>query len=165
MDTEIYAIIKADTNHATVARKLKTHYADAINNMDFFLKQDFKKYKISTDSSAIEALFPLLLSKYFRNFLTHDPASTFTRLTHPVLVLTGSKDLVVSPDENVAALEAALKKANHPDYTISIMPELNHILQKAEKGLPEEYAHIEHTISDTALVTLTKWLAQHTHLE
>ncbi len=45
------------------------------------------------------------------------------------------------------------------------MPDLNHMLQKAEKGLPEEYTRIEHTISDTALVTLTKWLAQHTHRE
>ena len=165
LDTEIYAIIKADTNHAKIARKLRTRYADAINNIDFFLKEDFKKYKVSTDSSTIEAQFPLLLSTSFRTLLTHDPASTFARLTRPILVLTGSKDLVVSPDENVAAIEAALKKSNHPDYTISILPDLNHMLQKAEKGLPEEYTRIEHTISDTALVTLTKWLAQHTHRE
>jgi len=91
-----------------------------------------------------------------RYFLAYDPAPTLARLTAPVLVLNGSLDVQVPARENLAAAREALK--NNSDATIIELPGMNHLLQDAKTGAPNEYNDIEETISPAALKIITDWL-------
>jgi pimeloyl-ACP methyl ester carboxylesterase len=92
-----------------------------------------------------------------RYFLAYDPAPTLARITVPVLVLSGSLDVQVPAKENLAAARQALK--NNSNATVVELPGMNHLLQNAKTGAPNEYDEIEETMSPTALKTITDWLS------
>ena len=98
-----------------------------------------------------------LLSPWFRHFLTFDPRPVLARVEAPVLALIGARDLQVPPADNLPALRKALQ-ANR-DVTIRELPELNHLLQEAQLGLPSEYGQIEQTISPTASQMIVDWIS------
>lgn len=51
-----------------------------------------------------------------------------------------------------------LKNAGNKNLTTMEFPNLNHLFQECQTGLPEEYASIEQTFSPKALEEITKWL-------
>ena len=54
----------------------------------------------------------------------------------------------------------ALKKGGNKDYTIKLMPGLNHLFQDAKTGSPKEYAQIEETFSPAALKVIGDWIEE-----
>jgi hypothetical protein len=76
--------------------------------------------------------------------------------------MNGEKDMQVPPKVNLPAIEAALKEGGNKDYTIKLMPSMNHLFQTCETGLPSEYSRIEETMSPLALKTMGDWIAAHT---
>ncbi|NLJ80926.1 MAG: prolyl oligopeptidase family serine peptidase, partial [Firmicutes bacterium] len=99
-----------------------------------------------------------ITSPWFRFFQTYDPLPALTKVTCPVLALNGSKDLQVPPKENLAKIEEALKQGGNENYKIVELPDLNHLFQTAETGLPNEYILIEETISPIALEIMGDWI-------
>lgn len=93
-----------------------------------------------------------------RYFLAYDPAPTLARLTVPVLALNGSLDVQVPAKENLAAAREALK--NNPKATVIELPGMNHLLQDAKTGAPNEYSDIEETVSPVALKIITEWVSK-----
>jgi hypothetical protein len=100
-----------------------------------------------------------------RYFLTYDPATAIEKLKMPVLALIGDLDTQVDPGENMAAIEAALKRAGNDRFTTLILPGLNHLFQTARTGSYSEYEQIEETIAPVALQTITQWIRRQTGLE
>ena len=72
-------------------------------------------------------------------------------------MLNGSLDVQVPARENLAAAREALK--NNPQATIIELPGMNHLLQDAKTGAPNEYGDIEETVSPAALEVITDWLS------
>ena len=103
-----------------------------------------------------------LISPWMRYFLTYDPLPALRKVTCPVLVLNGSKDLQVPPKEDLNAIETALKAGGNTDYMIKELPNLNHLFQTCTTGSPSEYAVIEETMAPIALKTMGDWIAAHT---
>ena len=80
-----------------------------------------------------------------------------------MLALNGEKDLQVPPEQNLPALEAALKAGGNKDFTLKRMPGMNHLFQVCQTGAISEYAQISETISPIVLQTMGDWIAAHTH--
>jgi uncharacterized protein len=99
-----------------------------------------------------------LTSPWFRYFLSYDPATAFEKVTCPVLVLSGEKDLQVQPSQNLPAIRKALEAAGNRHFEIDELPGLNHLFQPAKTGAPAEYASIETTISPAALERISSWI-------
>lgn len=100
-----------------------------------------------------------------RYFLTYDPATALEKLKMPVLALIGELDRQVAPDENLAAIAQALRRAGNDRSTMVRLPGLNHLFQTAATGAPSEYVRIEETIAPAALETITLWIRRQTGLE
>jgi len=81
-----------------------------------------------------------------------------SKVSCPVLAITGEKDVQCSPEENLTAIEASLKRAGNRNYMIKVMPGLNHLFQTAESGSPYEYEQIPEIISPDALDFILDWL-------
>lgn len=95
--------------------------------------------------------------RWFRWFVSHDPGPILAALKMPVLALYGGRDVQVDADQNAAALRQA-----SPSAEVMVLPELNHLMQTAASGLPDEYAQIEETIDPEALRTIVDWVLAHT---
>jgi len=95
---------------------------------------------------------------WFRYFIVTDPATFWKKVECPVLALNGEKDLQVSANENIPAIEKTLKSAGNKSVKTIKFPELNHLFQHCKTGLPAEYAAIEETFSPEVLRIMTDWI-------
>ena len=80
----------------------------------------------------------------------------------PVLAIYGERDLQVPPAQNLPAIKGALEARGNKDYTVTELPNLNHMFQTSETGVPSEYAKIEETIAPVALKAVSDWILKHT---
>jgi uncharacterized protein len=109
-----------------------------------------------------DAEMRLMITPWYRSFIACDPRPLLRQLRIPVLALNGLLDMQVSPEQNLPAIEAALKAGGNKDFAIVPMPGLNHLFQKADTGMPDEYGEIEETINPAALTRIGDWIAAHT---
>jgi pimeloyl-ACP methyl ester carboxylesterase len=109
----------------------------------------------------LEAQFQQVSSPAVSYLINTDPRSILAKLKCPVLALNGEKDLQVLYRENLAGIEEALESGGNMDYTIKILPNLNHLFQTSKTGLPSEYSEIEETMSPDALNTISDWIGKH----
>src|SRR5438552_2714843 len=95
---QIFAAIKNDKDDATLQKDLRAILAGKVPDAQMDMQ-----IKIAT-------------SPWFRNLLTYDPAPTLTKLTCPVLVLNGNKDLQVPPDQNLPPIRKALEAGGNKNF-------------------------------------------------
>lgn len=100
----------------------------------------------------------ILLSSWFRYFLSYDPRPTLKNVKIPVLALNGEKDLQVPYKENLSEIEKALKEAGNKDFEIKSFSNLNHLFQTCQTGSVAEYGQIEETFSPLALEKIGEWV-------
>ena len=104
-----------------------------------------------------------LTSPWFRFSLAHSPAETLRNVKVPVLAVFGELDVQVPPAGNREALESALDVAAGLNRVV-VLPRLNHFLQTAETGAPEEYTRLEEALAPAALELIGTWIRAHAGL-
>ena len=159
--TSMYSVIKEEQNNTIAAEKLRKLIMAERANMSEEEKQNSNYSEADLDAQ-VNAQVQTLVSPWMRFFLTYDPRPTLMQVKCPVLAINGEKDLQVPPEENLQAIEEALKAGGNKDYTVKELPGLNHLFQTAQTGSPSEYAAIEETISPTALDVIGNWISEHT---
>jgi uncharacterized protein len=93
-----------------------------------------------------------------RSFVTYDPAPALAALRVPVLALYGGKDLQVPAAQSEPVLRERL--AGNPDATVRTIDGLNHLMQPAGTGLPQEYAAIPTTLDPQVLELVATWMRE-----
>jgi len=109
----------------------------------------------------IETGIRRITSRELRSFLLYDPAEALSKLRVPVLVMNGSRDIQVSPRQNLPAILGALMAAENSDITLVEMPGLNHLFQRCRKCSVPEYAELEESFSPAALDVIGEWIVRH----
>ena len=104
---------------------------------------------------------PALQVPWFKCFFDLDPSVYLSKLTMPVLALNGDKDVQVIASQNLPAIAAALEKAGNKHYKTMLLPNLNHLFQECETGLPDEYYNIEETISPKVLEIMRDFIKEY----
>ena len=139
---QVFAILKEETSQGRIAERISAIPVG------------------SKEASA--ALVQQSASAWMRFFVLYDPAPALKKVRCPVLAIGAERDLQVAPDQNLPAIEAALKAGGNANVTITRLPGLNHLLQPAKTGLPAEYAQIETTVAPAALDEITGWIQRQT---
>jgi fermentation-respiration switch protein FrsA (DUF1100 family) len=153
----IFSIVKEEQNNTIAGEKIRKLIKAEMANMS----EEEKQHSGYSDAN-LDTQVQAILSPWMRFFLTYDPKPTLMKVKCPVLAINGEKDLQVPPEENLPAIEEALKAGGNTDYTIKEMPGLNHLFQTAQTGSPTEYAKIDETISPAALEFIGNWILEHT---
>ncbi|HEY7785849.1 MAG TPA: alpha/beta hydrolase [Pyrinomonadaceae bacterium] len=154
---QIFEILKAEPDKKLAEKKIRemiTNYLAAMT--------EERRNAFSPVLGTINTQMAMYVSEWFRYFVQFDPAPTLAKIRVPVLALVGEKDLQVPPKENLALIGAALKKGGNRNYTLYIMPGLNHLFQTAQTGLVSEYGTIEETFAPAALETVSGWIIKQT---
>ncbi|MFM7977251.1 MAG: alpha/beta hydrolase [Pirellula sp.] len=107
---------------------------------------------------AITAQFRGLQSPWMRNFLAYDPSSNWVLFDCPVLAVWAEKDTQVLYEPNLKKLESIVTHNMNLKTDMVVLEGLNHLMQRANTGLPEEYEQIDQPIDPMALETFGNWL-------
>ena len=110
----------------------------------------------------LETAVARFCSPWFRFSLAHDPGATIAAVSCPILALFAARDVQVPPSGNAEAMKRTLQGAGHPDFTVAVLPDLNHFFQTCQTGAPVEYGRIEETFAPDALRRMTAWILDHT---
>ena len=154
---KIFSVIKEEEDNEIAKERLRQMVMAYLAELS-----DEEKDWISDPEEYLKAQLQNLLSPWSRFFLTYDPRPTLSKVKCPVLAINGEKDFQVPPKENLSAIEEALKAGDNKNFTIKELPDLNHLFQTAQTGLPSEYAKIEETISPNALKLIGDWILEQT---
>jgi len=149
----MFAVLKQEKDNGAAEKRMREEFDRQMAG----LSEDEKARAKQT----LEAQIKMVLSPWFRHFLTYDPRPTLAKVKCPVLALNGENDLQVPGAENLREIEATLKAAGNKDVTVMRLPKLNHLFQTSETGLPGEYVKIEETFAPAALKTIGDWVLAH----
>ena len=108
----------------------------------------------------IDAKVAGINNAWFKYFLTYNPYPTLTKVTCPVLVLNGERDLQVPPKSNLEAIKKALTEGGNKNFETMELENLNHLFQNCETGAIAEYAQIEETIEPKVLEIIKDWILE-----
>lgn len=112
-------------------------------------------------TTQIESQLQQLRMPWYKFFLKYDPSPNWMMLRCPTLAMWGSNDVQVLPELNIAKLKLAMARNPSLDAKLVVLPGLNHLMQKCETGLPEEYEGIDETVSVDALELIRTWALEH----
>ncbi len=165
---QIFAVLKRETDDAVAEKAIRKINEDLLVSpapgpaQAGAAADEASKKGEDRKRTVPEPAIPMMLSPWFRYFLTYDPRPTLEKVNCPVLAITGENDLQVPAKENLGAIEAALKAGGNRDVTIKELPNLNHLFQTSRTGAVSEYARIEETFSPAALKVIGDWIVQRT---
>lgn len=121
-------------------------------------EKELKEYE--KVKAAARAQVEMVLSPWFRHFLSYDPVPTLAKVKCPVLALNGTKDVQVSAKENLAGIDKALTAGGNKDFTVKELPGLNHLFQTSKTGAVSEYGAIDETFAPSALELVSDWIVK-----
>lgn len=157
LQKRIFDMVKQEKDSAAAERKLKE-----IMDAEFAKLSEAERKAAAGMLDASAARAKMVLTPWFRYFLSYDPGPALTKVRCPVLSLIGEKDLQVPPKENNRAIEQALKAGGNRDYVVKELPALNHLFQSCKTGAVSEYGEIEETIAPAALELIADWILMRT---
>ncbi|MCQ2265633.1 MAG: alpha/beta hydrolase [Bacteroidales bacterium] len=151
---DLYATIeKAKSKKEAVERcgKLLTGYAATMSKEE--------KEKIKLTQKDIFGILQNVGSKWFYELFKLNVTKSLKKVKCPMLALNGEKDKQVEWSTNFALMKQYLpKKTNFESIPY---PELNHLFQHCDTGLPDEYGKIEETFSEKVLQDMDFWMNEH----
>ncbi len=140
MMERVVAATGSDVDSAAVAAEVRSAFATS-----------------GLSGDALDATVRAHTSPLFRDLARYDPEPALRSVEVPTLAVFGSLDLFV-PRENEDPLRASLGDRG----TIHVVEGMNHWLQPATTGLPDEIERIEETVSPAALTLITEWIERQT---
>jgi pimeloyl-ACP methyl ester carboxylesterase len=164
LQERLFAIVKAEKEPKALEKKLRAVLEEEIvkqkkDTKDAGAKSASPKGQESAMPS-LQGQLALLLSPWFRYFLSYDPRPTLQKVSCPVLAINGEKDTQVAAKENLEAIEKALRAGGNTGVTVRALPNLNHLFQTCKTGSVSEYGKIEETMSPTALELIAGWILE-----
>ena len=80
---------------------------------------------------------------FYKNIADYNPADFWPKVTVPVLLIYGERDIIVPVGQSILNIDRALNKAGNRDYTIIILPRASHAFNiEPETGKPFEWGHV-----------------------
>ncbi len=157
LNQQIYDVLKSNLDTKAVGDSIRNIIIAKRNSLP-----EAEKNSPAYSDQSIERAQKALLNPWFRYFIAFNPQKYLKQVKVPVLAINGSNDLQVPAEQNLSAIEKALKEGGNNDYKIVNIPKLNHLFQTSETGSPSEYGKIEETISPKALEIVGDWILKTT---
>lgn len=153
MEKDCFENIKNEKDDAKALVKIKNTVVDYRAKMT---DDDQKALKTTLDT--VDQWGKALESPFWRCVFSYDPNDDLLKVKCPVLSVWGDKDLLVPPGEQRPALEAALRKGKNADFTLKVLPRVNHAMQHCKTGSPSEFVNLPETVAPEVLQIIDEWV-------
>jgi uncharacterized protein len=96
---------------------------------------------------------------FYRRIYDYNPIDYWTKVSVPVLVIYGEKDVISPVSQSISNIDRALSRAGNHDYTILILPRASHaFFVEPEDQQPFEWSRLAPGFPEL----LTAWVTQRT---
>lgn len=95
--------------------------------------------------------------RWLREHFNRDPLETLRKVKAPVLIIQGTKDAQVPPEE-AHLLAKTLREAGNAQVELHILKDLNHLLRRHPEEPNLQYRHLDEPVDGRVLEALTSWL-------
>jgi uncharacterized protein len=157
MQQTMFAVLRAENDNVVAEKKIRAALAELTGKLDAE-----EKKKMAEAMPLLEGQIKMVLTPWFRHFLSYDPRPALRKVTCPVLALNGAKDVQVDAALNLQAIQAALKKGGNKDVAVREFANLNHLFQTCKTGAVSEYGNIEETLAPVVLEAVARWILERT---
>ena len=147
-----FAILRKEKDNKKAEKKILALYRENLE------KKKTSKENTEKAVNHLKATFGADSYTWLRYYIMTDPADLWKKVKCPVLALNGEKDVQVAANENLPAIQKALKSSGNKSVKALKLPGLNHLFQHCKTGLPAEYGTIEETISPEVLKIISDWV-------
>jgi hypothetical protein len=142
------------------ARQAVLEQWDALQGMSEALPGESEDARRQRVVDQILAQFKGLQTPWMRYFLAFDPTSAWLVMRAPTLAIWGDKDVQVIAGPNRERLFDVASRNPRLKGDLVVLPGLNHLMQRAETGLPDEYDRIVDTVDSSAFDVIREWMRQ-----
>ncbi|MEQ9091088.1 MAG: alpha/beta hydrolase [Balneola sp.] len=104
-----------------------------------------------------EQLAQIYSSPQVKSLLFYVPTDDLENINVPTLVLFGGKDTQVTITQNQSRIRKALEVSG-AEFEIKVFDDANHLFQKANTGLANEYPQLDKNFIDGFLEYIIKWI-------
>lgn len=139
----LVAIVQSATDPAATRARISDAVADAV-----------KGGRIPQD--AADDIVTGFTDASMRDVLPYRPAETLSRLRGPALLVYGTKDIMVSSDQNAPAAREALKQ--NAAARVVVLEGLNHFLQRPHTDDPEAWRTLGMMSDPQAMNLIVAWI-------
>lgn len=153
INEKIFAIVKSSDNPEDARKELTKKLRKELAK-----EPDSKNPGGKSDEEVLQALLSEVVNPWMYYFIRFDPAPYWKATKCPVLAVNGSLDLQVPPEEDLEAIEKAVKSGGNNNVTVKEYPALNHLFQHCKTGATGEYARIAETFSPEVMSDVKTWI-------
>jgi pimeloyl-ACP methyl ester carboxylesterase len=158
----VFRILKTEPGTKAAMEKIRAAWTRLNASLPADQRAALTGEEVQAAKAEMDAQIASITSPEVRSMLFHDPAEVLRKVKAPVLALNGSGDLQVSAEQNLPPIAAALASGGNEDFTVSVLPGLNHLFQTCVVCIPTEYGTISETISPALLELMGDWIVRHT---
>jgi fermentation-respiration switch protein FrsA (DUF1100 family) len=162
-EAEMVAVLERQARLIESVRSAPIDEAQVMSRIRALQEAQFELNGISPDEEMISQLdqqsFQQITSPWMLEFIRFDPSRAFERIKVPILAINGTLDVQVWHEQNLPAIEAAVK-AGGGRVEIARFEGLNHLLQPAKTGSIDEYGIIDITMDEGPMDRIADFIKQ-----
>lgn len=156
LQRRVYRAAETNEGWAEVKELLKEKYRDEIRKLDGEQRKEIGDIDAFVERLAKQQITQVK-SPIFRSLVSQDTGEEITRLDVPVLALFGEKDMQVLSESNSKTMRGYLAQSG-TEYRLHTIASANHLFQRADSGLPSEYATLEPAFKDGVIDLIAEWI-------
>lgn len=157
LQQEAFQAVRTHPNDlSAVQKKLEATVREEISQLPDEERQSLGNTEAYIQQQVQRQILPLK-QPLFRSMLDYDPARDLEHLKVPVLALFGGRDLQVLAEPNRGRMQQLLT-GDPQTTTLKVFKHANHLFQRAETGMPNEYGVLKPEFVEGFLDTITTWI-------
>lgn len=153
---KVYDVVRAGTGWAEIESELAKRLEQQIGELP--VEHQTALGDMSTFiQSQVDSQLETAKSRWFKSWIETDPVDVISEMEIPALAVFGEKDTQVLLASNK---EVADSLASGPDILLQslVIPEANHLFQKANTGMPMEYGLLDPEFADEFIQEIDQFL-------
>ena len=153
---ELMKAIALENDLAAAKAGYSKAYTEVLNNLPDAQRNSIPDID-ATVKSQTEQLTQIYSAPQTKSLLFYVPTKDLEKITVPTLVLFGGKDTQVTITQNQAKIREALVKSG-TEFEIKVFDNANHLFQKANTGLANEYPFLDKNFVEGFLDYIAEWI-------
>jgi pimeloyl-ACP methyl ester carboxylesterase len=160
--TDLLERLFEEIKKGTTSRDLARVFNEWRRSLTGEAKTDFEEF-YSNNSWFFDYIVDEWATPWSEYAINFDPREMLAQVKCPVFALNGKKDSQVLANNNLPAIEKALKDGGNENFRIEYVDDVNHLFQKCKTGFRDEYESIDETFNEDVMMLIAQWINQQTN--
>lgn len=153
---KVYEAVRADTGWQAIENELSERLQNQIQELPVEHQNALGDMSAFVESQ-VDRQLETAKSQWFKSWVETEPVQLMNDLDVPLLAIFGEKDSQILPETNKVKADSLASNADISLQTV-VIPEANHLFQKADSGMPNEYGILEHEFAPGFINEISMWL-------